>query len=34
MTRHFGNGPPEMILEPGRGIAGDAGVIEVGADFA
>ncbi|MEE8280568.1 MAG: hypothetical protein V3R55_07685 [Alphaproteobacteria bacterium] len=29
MTRHFGNGPPEMILEPGRGIAGDAGVIEV-----
>ncbi len=29
MTRHFGNGPPEMILEPGRGIAGDAGMIEV-----
>ncbi len=29
MTRHFGDGPPEMILEPGRGIAGDADVIEV-----
>lgn len=28
MTRHFGDGPPEMILEPGRGIAGDAGVIQ------
>ncbi len=27
MTRHFGNSLPEMILEPGRGIAGDAGVI-------
>lgn len=28
MTRHFGNSLPEMILEPGRGIAGDAGVIQ------
>lgn len=28
MTRHFGNSLPRMILEPGRGIAGDAGVIQ------
>ncbi len=27
MTRHFGNDPPEMILEPGRAIAAEAGVI-------
>jgi len=28
MTRHFGNDLPEMIIEPGRSLAGDAGVIE------
>ncbi len=28
MTRHFGNGPPEIIAEPGRYIPGDAGVIQ------
>ncbi|GIK98888.1 MAG: ornithine decarboxylase [Alphaproteobacteria bacterium] len=28
MTRHFGNCLPEMIIEPGRGLAGDAGIIE------
>ncbi len=28
MTRHFGNHLPEMIIEPGRGLAGDAGVIQ------
>jgi ornithine decarboxylase len=27
MTRHFGNALPEMIVEPGRYIVGDAGVI-------
>ncbi len=27
MTDHFGNNLPQMIVEPGRGIAGDAGVI-------
>ncbi len=28
MTRHFGNHLPEMIIEPGRGLAGSAGVIQ------
>jgi len=28
MTRHFGNDLPEIIIEPGRSLAGDAGVIE------
>ena len=28
ITRHFGNRLPEMIAEPGRGIAGDAGLIQ------
>lgn len=28
VTRHFGNRIPQLIIEPGRGIAGDAGVIE------
>ena len=28
MTRHFGNHLPEMALEPGRGIVGDAGIIQ------
>ena len=28
MTDHFGNNLPQMIVEPGRGIAGDAGVIQ------
>jgi ornithine decarboxylase len=28
MTRHFGNRLPQMIVEPGRGIAGDAGIIQ------
>lgn len=28
MTRHFGNHLPEMVLEPGRGIVGDAGIIQ------
>jgi ornithine decarboxylase len=28
MTKHFGNDLPRMIVEPGRGIAGDAGVIQ------
>ena len=27
MTRHFGNALPEMIIEPGRFVVGDAGVI-------
>jgi ornithine decarboxylase len=27
MTRHFGNRLPEMIIEPGRGLAGNAGII-------
>ncbi len=27
MTRHFGNALPEMIIEPGRFIVGDAGVV-------
>lgn len=28
MTRHFGNALPEMIIEPGRSVVGDAGVLE------
>ncbi len=28
LTRHFGNALPQLIVEPGRGIAGDAGVIQ------
>ncbi|HEX9809665.1 MAG TPA: type III PLP-dependent enzyme [Alphaproteobacteria bacterium] len=28
MHRHFGNRMPRMILEPGRSLSGDAGVIE------
>ncbi len=28
MTKHFGNHLPEMIIEPGRGLVGDAGVIQ------
>ena len=28
MTRHFGNHLPEIILEPGRFIVGDAGVVQ------
>jgi ornithine decarboxylase len=28
VTRHFGNRIPALIIEPGRGIAGDAGVIQ------
>jgi len=28
MTRHFGNDLPEIIIETGRSLAGDAGVIE------
>ncbi|MBF0561332.1 MAG: type III PLP-dependent enzyme, partial [Alphaproteobacteria bacterium] len=28
MTKHFGNALPEMIIEPGRSLVGDAGVLE------
>ncbi|HEX6956460.1 MAG TPA: type III PLP-dependent enzyme [Ferrovibrio sp.] len=28
MTKHFGNNLPDMIIEPGRGLVGDAGVIQ------
>ena len=28
MTHHFGNRPPRMIVEPGRAIAAEAGVLE------
>ena len=28
MTRHFGNDLPEIIIEPGRSMVGDAGVIQ------
>jgi len=28
MTAHFGNNLPDMIIEPGRSIVGDAGVIQ------
>ena len=27
MTRHFGNNLPEMVIEPGRSVVGDAGVV-------
>ena len=27
MTRHFGNNLPEMVIEPGRCVVGDAGVV-------
>jgi ornithine decarboxylase len=27
MTRHFGNRLPAMVVEPGRGLSGDAGII-------
>ncbi len=28
ITREFGNAPPRIIVEPGRGICGDAGIIQ------
>jgi ornithine decarboxylase len=28
MTKHFGNNLPEMVIEPGRFIVGDAGVVQ------
>jgi ornithine decarboxylase len=28
MTRHFGNALPEMVIEPGRFVVGDAGVVQ------
>src|SRR5947209_16252053 len=28
ITRHFGNDLPEIIIEPGRSLVGDAGVIQ------
>ena len=28
ITRHFGNDLPEIIVEPGRSVVGDAGIIE------
>ena len=28
MTRHFGNHLPEIVIEPGRSLVGDAGVIQ------
>ena len=28
MTRHFGNHLPEIIVEPGRSLVGDAGLIQ------
>ncbi len=28
MTKHFGNNLPQMIVEPGRSLVGDAGIIE------
>jgi ornithine decarboxylase len=28
MTRHFGNALPDMVIEPGRFIVGDAGVVQ------
>ena len=27
MTEHFGNALPEMLIEPGRSIVGDAGLV-------
>tara|TARA_B100000686_G_C16767490_1_gene962804 strand:- start:909 stop:1958 length:1050 start_codon:yes stop_codon:yes gene_type:complete len=28
MSRHFGNNPPTLLIEPGRAITGDAGIIQ------
>jgi len=28
ITRHFGNNLPEIIIEPGRSLVGDAGIIQ------
>jgi ornithine decarboxylase len=28
VTKHFGNATPLLLIEPGRGVAGDAGVIQ------
>lgn len=28
MTKHFGNNLPQMIVEPGRSLVGDAGILE------
>jgi len=28
MTKHFGNRLPQMVIEPGRGLVGDAGMIQ------
>jgi ornithine decarboxylase len=28
MTKHFGNRLPQMVIEPGRGLVGDAGLIQ------
>jgi ornithine decarboxylase len=28
LKRHFGNALPETVIEPGRGLVGDAGIIE------
>jgi len=28
LARHFGNNQPDVIVEPGRGVVGDAGVIQ------
>lgn len=28
VAKHFGNAVPQLIIEPGRGIAGDAGIIQ------
>ncbi len=28
VTKHFGNALPQLIIEPGRGIAGDSGVLQ------
>ena len=28
LTRHFGNGLPQIIVEPGRSLVGDAGIIQ------
>ena len=28
LTRHFGNRMPEVVVEPGRSLVGDAGIIQ------
>ena len=28
LTKHFGNNLPEIIIEPGRGLVGDAGILQ------